>query len=67
MRLTRGWRTAATLLVTGLATAYIVWKIDIRQVGHVLANASVGWWLAAFAIWVVSVWPLAWRWRYLLA
>jgi glycosyltransferase 2 family protein len=67
MRLTRGWRTAATLFVTGLATAYIVWKIDIRQVGHVLANASVGWWLTAFAIWVVTVWPLAWRWRYLLA
>ena len=48
-------------------TAYIVWKIDLRQTAHVLANASVGWWLAAFAIWVVSVWPLSWRWQRLLA
>jgi glycosyltransferase 2 family protein len=63
----RTLRAAATLLVTGLATAYIVWKIDLRQTAHVLATASVGWWLAAFAIWVLSVWPLAWRWRYLLA
>jgi len=67
MRRHRTLRAGATLLVTGLATAYIVWKIDLRQTAHVLANASVGWWLAAFAIWVVSVWPLAWRWRYLLA
>ena len=67
MRRPRTLRAAATLLVTGLATAYIVWKIDIRQTAHVLANASVGWWLAAFAIWILSVWPLARRWRYLLA
>src|SRR4029077_6528095 len=67
MRRPRTLRAAATLLVTGLATVYIVWKIDIRQTAHVLANASVGWWLAAFAIWILSVWPLAWRWRYLLA
>jgi hypothetical protein len=67
MRRPRTLRAVATLLVTGLATAYIVWKIDIRQTAHVLANASVGWWLAAFAIWVVSVWPLSWRWQRLLA
>jgi uncharacterized membrane protein YbhN (UPF0104 family) len=53
--------------VTGLAVAYIVWKIDLRETAHVLAHASVGWWLASFGIWVVSVWPLAWRWQKLLA
>ena len=63
----RRLRAAATLLVTGLAIAYLVWKIDLRQTGHVLANASVGWWLASLGIWVVSVWPLAWRWQRLLA
>ena len=60
-------RTAGTLLVTGLATAYLVWKIDLRETLHVLANASIGWWLASFAIWILSVWPLAWRWQKLLA
>jgi glycosyltransferase 2 family protein len=63
----RSQRTVGTLLVTGLATAYIVWKIDVRQTAHVLANASVGWWLASCAIWVLSVWPLSWRWQRLLA
>jgi len=53
--------------VTGLAVTYIVWKIDLRETAHVLAHASVGWWLASFGIWVVSVWPLAWRWQKLLA
>ena len=35
----RAARTAATLLVTGLAVAYIVWKIDVRETLHVLVNA----------------------------
>ena len=60
-------RTAGTLLVTGLATAYILWRINLGRTGHVLAHASVGWWLASCAIWVLSVWPLAWRWLKLLA
>ena len=60
-------RIALTLVVTGLCTAYILWKIDLRQTGHVLAHARLGWWLAAVAIMVGSVWPMAWRWRRLLA
>jgi hypothetical protein len=60
-------RVAATLAVTGLATGYILWRIDLRRTGHVLAHASVGWWLASCAIWVAAVWPLSWRWRKLLA
>lgn len=63
----RLWRVGATLVVTGLCTAYILWKIDLRKTGHVLAHASVGWWLLAVAIMVFSVWPMAWRWQRLLA
>jgi uncharacterized protein (TIRG00374 family) len=63
----RLWRVGATLVVTGLCTAYILWKIDLRQTGHVLAHARVLWFLAALAIMVVSVWPMAWRWQRLLA
>jgi glycosyltransferase 2 family protein len=63
----RTLRVAGTLLVTGLATAYILWRIDLGQTGHVLANASIGWLLVSFAIWVAAVWPLSWRWQKLLA
>ena len=60
-------KVGATLVVTGLCTAYILWKIDLGKTGHVLAHARVGWWLAALAIMVASVWPMAWRWQRLLA
>ena len=60
-------RVTGTLVVTGLAVAYILWKVNLRETVHVLAHASAGWWLASFGIWVVSVWPLAWRWQRLLA
>ena len=67
MSRSRVLRTGGTLLITGLATAYILWRIDLGRTGHVLAHASIGWWLASCAIWVVSVWPLSWRWLKLLA
>ena len=60
-------RAGGTLVITGLATAYILWRIDLGRTGHVLAHASVGWWLASWAIWILSVWPLCWRWQRLLA
>lgn len=59
-------RLAATLVVTGLCTAYLVWKIDLSRTGHLLAHAHVGYFLGAVAIMVVSVWPMAWRWQQLL-
>ncbi len=59
-------RLVATLVVTGLCTAYVVWKIDISRTAHLLAHASVGYFLAAVAIMVISVWPMAWRWQKLL-
>jgi len=60
-------RVGLTLVVTGLCTAYILWKIDLHQTADVLRDAHAGWWLLSLAIMVVSVWPMAWRWRRLLA
>jgi glycosyltransferase 2 family protein len=62
----RTLRLVATLVVTGLCTAYLVWKIDLSQTLHLLAHAQVGYFLAAVAIMVGSVWPMAWRWQRLL-
>jgi glycosyltransferase 2 family protein len=63
----RGLKLVATLVVTGLCTAYIVWKIDIGKTVHLLANARLQWFVASLAIMVGSVWPMAWRWQKLLA
>jgi uncharacterized protein (TIRG00374 family) len=60
-------RVAATLVVTGLCTAYILWKIDVSRTLHVLAQANVGYFLGAVVIMVGSVWPMAWRWQQLLS
>jgi glycosyltransferase 2 family protein len=60
-------RTLATLIVTGLCAAYIVWKIDFSRTVHILVHAEIGYFLGAVAIMVGSVWPMAWRWQRLLA
>jgi len=60
-------KAAATLLVTGLFTWYILSKIDLGTTGHVLAHAHAGWWLLSLVIMAGSVWPMAWRWQRLLA
>ena len=59
-------RLAGTLAVTGLCTAYLVWKIDLSQTLHILAHANVGYFLGAVAIMIGTVWPMAWRWQQLL-
>ena len=63
----RTLRLVATLAVTGLCTAYLVWKIDLSKTLHLLAHAEIGYFFAAVAIMIGSVWPMAWRWQQLLS
>jgi uncharacterized membrane protein YbhN (UPF0104 family) len=60
-------RVLATLVVTGLAVAYIVWKVDVGEAFSTLADAHLGWFLLSAAIMLVTVPPMAWRWQRLLA
>jgi len=62
----RGLRVVATLLLTGLAVAYLVWKTDVGQTADTLADASPWWFLLAVAIMTLTVVPMAERWRRLL-
>ena len=59
-------RRAGTLVLTGLAIAYLVWKIDVGKTADILRGADVGYFLAAVALTVVTVGPMAWRWQQLL-
>src|SRR5262245_23332988 len=62
----RALRLVLTLVITGLALAYLLSKIDLSQTWDVLSNASLGWFLLAVAIMAVTVLPMAWRWQQLL-
>ena len=60
-------RVGATLLVTGGAVAYILFKIDLGKTWDILRAASP-WWIALSAVLtLITVPPMAWRWQLLLA
>ena len=63
----RSVRVVATLVVTALAVAYLAWKIDLGRTGHILAQASLGWFVLSVAIMLGTVPLMAWRWQRLLA
>jgi glycosyltransferase 2 family protein len=64
--MSRSLRVALTLLVTGLCAAYVLWKIDVGQTIEILGGTSVGFFLLALAITLVTTWPMALRWKWLL-
>jgi uncharacterized protein (TIRG00374 family) len=63
---TRTLRIVATLVLTGAATAYVLWKIDLGRTLDVLRSADLGWLTLALAIMVLTVPVLAARWSALL-
>jgi len=60
-------RIGASVLVTGLATWYIVAKTDLAHAARILGDANLGYFVAALAITAATVPAMAWRWRLLLA
>jgi len=65
--MTRPLKIAATLLVTSLAVAYIVSKVDLGKTKDIITSASVPWLLVSAALTLVTVPPMGWRWQRLLA
>jgi hypothetical protein len=63
----RAVRVVATLVVTGLATGYVVWKIDVGEAARLVADANVLALLGAVALTLATVPAMAWRWQRLLA
>jgi len=63
----RSVRVAATLVVTGLAVAYIVSKVDLRKTAEIIGSASIPWLVLSAVLTLVTVPPMAWRWQQLLA
>ena len=63
----RGVRIAATLLLTGLAVAYLAWKIDLEQTIDILLDANPWWFALSAAIMIVTALPMALRWQWMMA
>jgi glycosyltransferase 2 family protein len=59
-------RIVATAVVTGLCTAYLVWKVDLSEAARDLGDANLAYLLGALALMAVTVLPMAWRWQRLL-
>jgi uncharacterized protein (TIRG00374 family) len=60
-------RITATLLITGLCTAYLVWKIDFGETIRIIRSANLLMVAGAVAIMIGTAVPMAWRWQRLLA
>ena len=65
--MSRGVRVAATLVLTGLCVAYLVWKIDLERTVDILRDTDLAWFGLAVAIMLVTALPMALRWQWLLA
>jgi glycosyltransferase 2 family protein len=63
----RAARIAGVVLFTGLATAYILWKIDLGRTAGTLRDASPWWFGLSCAIMVFTAPPMALRWKWLMA
>ncbi|HEY1513203.1 MAG TPA: lysylphosphatidylglycerol synthase transmembrane domain-containing protein [Gaiellaceae bacterium] len=63
----RSTKIAATLLVTSVAVAYILSKVDVAKTKDIITSASVPWLLVSGALTLVTVPPMGWRWQRLLS
>jgi uncharacterized membrane protein YbhN (UPF0104 family) len=63
----RTLRVGGTLLVTALATAYVLWKIDVHETVDVIRDAELAYLALAIAIMLGSVPAMAGRWQLLLS
>ena len=60
------FRIPLTLAFTGLALAYLVWKIDIHQTVEILVDADPWWFALAVTIMIGTALPMALRWQWLM-
>ncbi|HEX5585518.1 lysylphosphatidylglycerol synthase transmembrane domain-containing protein [Gaiella sp.] len=62
----RWLRIALTLVFTGLAVGYLVWKIDLHTTIDILVDADPWWFALAVSIMIGTALPMALRWQWLM-
>jgi uncharacterized membrane protein YbhN (UPF0104 family) len=66
-RAKRALRVVATLAITALAAAYVIWRIDLEETAAVIRDAEVAFLALAIVIMLGTVPAMAWRWQLLLS
>jgi uncharacterized protein (TIRG00374 family) len=64
--MSRPLRVALTLLVTSLAAAYVIWKIDLSRTIEIIGETRLEYFALALAITIGTTRPMALRWKWLL-
>jgi uncharacterized protein (TIRG00374 family) len=67
VNLSRPVRIALQVLVSAGVIAYLLWQIDVGRTVELIGSSNPFDLLAAFAIFLVTTWGMAWRWQALLA
>jgi uncharacterized protein (TIRG00374 family) len=62
----RSVRVLATVVVTGVAAAYLLTKVNLGKTAHILGSASLAWLALSAVLTLGTVPPQAWRWQMLL-
>ena len=62
----RSIRIGLTLVLTGLAVAYLVWKVDLHETVDTLLDADPWWFALSAAIMIGTALPMALRWQWLM-
>ena len=62
----RPLRIVLTVVLTGLALAYLVWKVDLGDVVDTLLDANPWWFALSVAIMIGTALPMALRWQWLM-
>jgi len=63
----RSLRITLTLVFTGLALTYLVWKIDLHKTLDILVDADPWWFALSVGIMIGTALPMALRWQWLMA
>ena len=62
----RTFRLVGTIVVTALATLYIVSKVDLAKTFHIIRESDPAWLALSLVLTLITVPPQAWRWQLLL-
>lgn len=60
-------RILVQLAVSAAIIAYLLWQIDLGDTADHIASSNPWYVVAAAAIFIATLWPMAWRWQVLLA